>query len=335
MTEALDRVRAVLSTPETPAPVPVHRDQSLGETIWYLDSSAARESLEADPYWPKWDAPWWRMTLLWEMGLADRIPSAAAQALVHALSTKCLHTFPFRIEDVPAGVDPIRGIPCHCQLGTGYQVLAACGVAVDGELPWIRSWFLKYQLPDGGLNCDEEAYVRPTPRSSVVSTLPPLEAVLRCTKRPLTPEEETFLDRGAAYLIARSLCRSIKRGGAVIDATWLQPGFPRFYFYDVLRGLSFLVEWAETRRRPLPAVSIVEACERLIVGELRPGREDLTKARTRRRTPEGEWESGVPVGSFPLLQEASDPSRPSPSLAASWAKARAGLRRLDAAGLLT
>ncbi|MEK7865965.1 MAG: hypothetical protein AAB434_04735 [Planctomycetota bacterium] len=335
MTDGLDRVRAVLAAPDPAAPGPAHRDASLGETVWYLESDAARESLEADPYWPKWESPWWRMTLLWEMGLADRIPPATARALVHALSTKCLHTFPFRIEDVPAGVDPIRGIPCHCQLGTGYQVLAACGVDVDCELPWIRAWFLKYQLPDGGLNCDEEAYVRPTPRSSVVSTLPPMEAVLRCTPRNFTAEEEAFLDRGAAYLITRSLCRSVKRGGAIIDATWLETGFPRFYFYDVLRGLSFLVEWAEKRRLALPAASVLETCERLAGGELRPVREDVAKTRTRRRTPEGEWERGVPAGTFPLLGEVSDPARPSPALGASWRKAKEGLRRLDADSLLT
>src|SRR6185369_16599912 len=122
----------------------------------------------------------------------------------------------------------------HCQLGCVFQVLVACGVDVDARLPWIRPWFLRYQLPDGGLNCDEEAYTKATPRSSIVSTLPPLEAILLGTKRAFTPGEEKFLDRGARYLLDRRLWRSVSKGGAVIDESWRRVAFPRFYFYDLL-----------------------------------------------------------------------------------------------------
>ena len=110
-----------------------------------------------------------------------------------------------------------------------YRVLAACGVEVDREVPRLRPWCLEYQLPDGGLNCDEAVYTKEVPHSSVVSTLPPLEAVLFDSPNALTEEEAGFVDRGAAYLLERRLFRSVSKAGAVIDSDWLDPCFPRFY----------------------------------------------------------------------------------------------------------
>ena len=39
------------------------------------------------------------------------------------------------------------------------QIIAACGVEVDRALPWARPWFVRYQMSDGGLNCDSDAYL--------------------------------------------------------------------------------------------------------------------------------------------------------------------------------
>jgi hypothetical protein len=50
------------------------------------------------------------------------------------------------------------------------------------------------------------------------------------------------------YLLERGLFRS-KRTGAVIDEAWLQPSLPRFYQYDVLRGLRLVARWG---RAPIP-----------------------------------------------------------------------------------
>jgi hypothetical protein len=36
----------------------------------YLQSDEALESIEKDPYWPKWNSPWWHMLLLHEIDLA-------------------------------------------------------------------------------------------------------------------------------------------------------------------------------------------------------------------------------------------------------------------------
>ncbi len=311
-------------------------DGALEETRRALASPAALESLAADPYWPKWESPWWRMLLLYEMGRAGDIPRPAVEALVEGLATHYLPTFPLRPEEIPPGKDPQRHVACHCALGCAAQLLAGCGVDVDARLPWIRPWFLRWQLPDGGLNCDEAAYARPVPRSSVVSTLPPLEAVLLRTPRAFTPAEAAFLDRGAEYLVARRLWRSLSRGGAPIDPAWADPCFPRYYFYDLLRGLRFLVRWAQRRQRPLPRAAMEEAAASIAArvdpeGRLAPGRRPWEGARGPRRDAAGTWRDGEPARTFPLLEALSAPGSPSPILTREWAEVRAALEA-DRAG---
>ncbi|GEM_PF-91174 len=298
----------------------------LDESLRYLESAEAGRSLEADPYWPKWDSPWWRMLLLHEMGRTRDIPAAAVEKLVHSLSIHLLPVLPLRPSDVPEAKDKTRNFPCHCQLGTVYQVLARCGVDVDRALPWIRPWFLRYQLPDGGLNCDESAYTKPVPRSSVVSTLPALEAILLCTPRSFTPKETAYLERGAQYLADRKLWRSVSRGGTVMDESWAKLCFPRFYHYDLLRGLAFLVRDAKRCVRPLPLDSMMEAFE--IVreqveanGSLAPGRRAFEGTKSLRRKDDGTWEKGD-SSSFPLLDTLSAVGVASESLTREWREVR-------------
>lgn len=279
------------------------------ETVAYLDTETAERAIALDPYWPKWESPWWRMTLLWELGLADRIPGRALASMTAALASHYLRTFPFHEADIPAGCDPRRHIACHCALGTMVQVLEAAGIDVDRRLPWISPWFLRYQLADGGLNCDEAAYTRATPRSSFLSTLPCAEAMLAlAARRPLSPQEETFLDRAAAYLLNRRLARSLSKGGAVIDDAWFTPVFPRFYEYDALRGLSFVTRWAARRGVTLPQEAVAEAHERLatLFATGAPPRTGPLSQRSYRPDAQGVWQS-APAGSFTLLERSARP----------------------------
>ena len=321
----------------------------IDEAIERLASSWTAESLALDPYWPKWDSPWWYMTLLYELGLAAQIPPAALTAMADAIDRHYLHDFPFRLDELPASVDPLMQIMCPCGVGTIYSVLTAGGLNVDERLPWMRPWFVRYQLPDGGLNCEEAAYLRETPHSSLVSTLPPLEAVMLHAPAP-TPEEEAFLARGAAYLLERQLHIS-KSTGEVINEDWLIPTFPRFYEYDVLRALQFVTRWAETRQQKLSVASIqasVAALRNSLIdtprrhpqggtlsqnGQLRLGRSFALEELTRFWM-NGEWHPGFPATTFPLLETLSRAGDVSPFLTRSWLEAAENLRRLDQQGLL-
>jgi hypothetical protein len=118
---------------------------------------------------------------------------------------RLLHFFPIQPSDAP-GADLQRDVACHCALGTMYPALAAAGIDVARALPWVKPWFVRYQMADGGLNCDETAYLQTAEcPSSMVATVAPLEAMLLDTE--WTREERALVDRAAGFLIERALVR--------------------------------------------------------------------------------------------------------------------------------
>lgn len=282
-------------------------DDLIHATAERLGGAEALAMLKADPYWPKWDGPWWQATLLWELGHAALIPEVTQATFVTALNEHYLPHFPLVEADIPPGADPYRHILCHCALGTMIQVLQAAGVDVAAALPRALPWILKHQLPDGGLNCDEQAYTRPEPRGSIVSTLPAAEALLWGPWEG--PEVERALDAAAGYLLARRLNYSLSRGDEIAAEFWT-PTFPRFYAYDVLRGLRFLAGWSKRRGRPLPQEATAEArgrLERFFESEDAPRRFHEGR-QTLRQEEGGAWRHDQPALGSPLLAHVSAPS---------------------------
>jgi hypothetical protein len=307
---------------------------AIDETVSFLASDEGERAIARDAYWPKWEGPWWRMTLLWELGLADRIPARAAGRVLEAMSTTYIRFFALTPEEVPAGKSPELHVPCHCQLGTIVQVLRACGVDVSAELPWVRTWFFRYQLPDGGLNCDEQAYLKPEPRrSSFESTVVTSEGILHgfAAGRALDAEETAFLERTTAYLLRRQLARSLSKGGAIPCPEWLVPCFPRFYEYDVLRGLRLVARHATRTGARLDPAAVMEAAGAV---EAALARDDFGPRRfhegkkTKRQDASGEWRR-EPAGTFPLLDIAAGPLGAA-VLRREWADTRALLERAGA-----
>jgi hypothetical protein len=298
--------------------------REVDEALARLDSSWTVESLARDPYWPKWDSPWWTMVLLHELDLSAEIPQPALAQLIRAVDAHYAHVF--RTEP-----DSMHGL-CLCGLGTLYQLFAAAGIDVDAELPWARGWFVSNQLTDGGYNCDGDNLTR----SSMVSTVPMLEALLKISDP--TEAELEALDRGASYLLERRLAHSLSKGG-VIDPDWLIPIFPRFYEYDVLRGLQFVTAWALKRQLPLQLsdlqqtlVALTERLERQ--GQLRLGRSFALEADTLFELTPGHWEAGFPATTFPLLEAVSRAGETSPYLTRAWLETAERLRQLDRSGLI-
>jgi hypothetical protein len=302
-------------------------ETEIQNSVDYLKSDIAIKTVDADAYWPKWNAPWWHMLLLHEMGETKHIPKVMIERYIASLNRLPLKIFPIHPEEMPDGIDPYRGSPCHCQLGNVYQVLSAWGVDVDKELPWIRPWFLRYQMADGGLNCDNEAYlVKDECPSSMVGTIAAFEAVLLHTPRPWTPEEKNFLDEGAQFLMERKLMlgsftkyNSSERKSA---EEWTKLCFPRFYLYDVLRGLSALALWAEKTNQSLPKESIADATNFLSLhfpdGNLKIGRQSFEGAGTILQSSSGEWIRNQPATFFSLLEKVSVVGEVSPFLSKQW-----------------
>ena len=263
------------------------------------------------------------MALLCEMGEAERIPKSTAARAMGLLKNGTWPRFVIAAADAPQTEgDRAKMDCCHCELGVFYRLLSECGCDVDAELPWMRSWFLQHQLPDGGLNCDPSAYGG-SRKSSMASTLPPLEAILYFTPRPFTGSESRFLDEGARYLIEHRLVYS-KQDGRIINEEWLKPLFPRFFEYDLLRGLAYLAEWSKRRRQPLPKTVIAEG-----LGRLMPyiGKNGVILGRhVNDRT--GGWNGRT----FPLLKSVSRVGKTSPYLARQLEIVLNGAHNADRSG---
>ncbi len=302
-------------------------EKSLEESVRYLSSDVALKTVATDAYWPKWNSPWWHMLLLHEMGASDLIPKNLVEAYVISLNKIQLKIFPIHPHEIPEGVDPYRGSPCHCQLGNVYQVLFGCGVDVDVKVPWIRSWFLKYQMADGGLNCDNAAYlVKDEVPSSMVGTIAAFEAVLLCTPREWTAEEKKFLNMGAQFLMSRKLLlgsdtkyNASERKSA---ENWTKLCFPRFYLYDILRGLSSLLIWSEKTKQKIPVETIRDAVfflkKQFPNGEIKIGRRSFEGSATILQNETGEWIRKQPATLFPLLDRVSGVGEHSPFLTSQW-----------------
>lgn len=279
------------------------------------------------------------MSVLFEMGMAHRIPKVAVQKMLSEIKRTHLPYF-FR-EEAPADKGFHQEAPCPCALGNIYQILSATGLDVDAELPWARGWFLKYQMPDGGLNCDEDAYHADPNASSMVGTIAPLEAILT-THRTLTPEEEQFLDRGAKCLLDRELRRGSSSKYNADERSdeedWLKPCFPRFYLYDVLRGLSFVLKWADHRNQPIAKSSIDTVVHHLEArhpdGQIRMERQSYEGIATKLESESWDWNRRQPATHFPLLDQVSQIGAISPDLTAQWNEARNAIRHLTQRRLL-
>jgi hypothetical protein len=303
--------------------------------VAYLESKEALASIALDTYCPKWSAPWWSMLLLHELGAGERIPSRVVSAMVDGLSALPLHIFPIHPAEWPPHVDQQLGSTCHCAIGCIDQVLTACGVDVDRALPWIAAWYRRYQMADGGYNCDESAYlVTNECPSSMVGTIAPFEAM---TRRQPTDT----CDRAAKFLIERQLWRGSQtlhnEDERAAAKSWPELCFPRFYFYDVLRGATALVGWATTQSRPLPLGAVAPVVEHLVAqfpdGIVRIGRVAF-EGKTTLAFDGSTWKRRpAMVGS--LLSLVSRSGEASPALTRRWNTTRRELLALIDGGQIT
>lgn len=287
----------------------------------------------ADPYWPKWDHLWWKLTFLLETGQIQQLSPGVCERFADLVGGHYLPFFPLLESELPPGTDPYRQILCHCALGTAMQILQAGQLDPWERWPWLGEWLSRYQLPDGGYNCDEAVYTH-SQRSSVVSTLPVLEALLQ--KPMLSQAEQERLRQGAESLLKRKLFQSSH--GQVIDPLWLQPLFPRFYNYDLLRALRFVCDWALLCREPLTQEAVKPALAELQSQYQATGLQAQSwypaQEKTLRPAAEtGEWERGQASDLFPLLAAFIAGNAAQTYLQQEWHAIEAKIQRLQSLGL--
>jgi hypothetical protein len=279
--------------------------------------------------------------LLFEAGRLDLAPAGYAARFLDALSACYIPRFPLVESELPPGIDATRNICCFCALGTALRIGCAAGLDPFARLPWAGDWPSRYQLPDGGFNCEEGAYTA-SRKSSLLSTLPMLEAWLETggpgqpsasgVQQPAGPAALAPLAAGAEYLVRHRLVRSTR--GELLDAAWFEVVFPRFYFYDALRGLTFLARHAVATGAEVPAAAVLESLTELErrcddEGFVRVGREHLRQSRTIAPGADGRWTGRAVDPLLPALERLSRPGARSLPLTREWRATLRALRTLE------
>jgi hypothetical protein len=301
----------------------------IDEVLCDLNSEKTESFFEDSCYWPKWDGPWWKIRLLSEMGLTFEIPGRALDALVQSLDRMPFKIFPITPEEVEGIVNPFNDTCCHCQLGTMYSVLSEAKRDVSAELPWMRRWLSSYQMPDGGYNCDESAYlVEGECPSSMVATIAIFEALLAIGPEQWVEAERTAAERAAKFLVSRRLTLGSQTqhnsSEQAESKAWSQLCFPRFYHYDILRGLSALTRYSSLTGFAIPEDLLLSIAAQMEVkkdpktGMLLNERPCFFDHGTIRKSPDGTWSNLVPASEFTLLQAVSKVGDPSPFLTKEW-----------------
>lgn len=307
--------------------------RAINESVAYLESPAALNDVSRDPYWPKWNSPWWHMHCLREIGRAHLIPKPVILRLFDTIANCYLPGFPFSEADLPADADPYRSTQCHCQKGCLVGLAIECQERVDEVMSDAIDWFSRYQMADGGFNCDNEAYLRERPVSSFVSSAPVFESLLEC--EILGAEiPDGLVDSAAHFFVERKLHCSI-RTGKVVNPAWRDEIFPRFYEYDLLRGIEALTEWMHRRGKTINDPWFSEICALVLNRQGTPA--DSKSVRNHKDSfsiqpqEDGRWSNGRST-SFSLLDLLSQRELADPFLQVHRNRVQFNLRSL---GLLS
>lgn len=214
----------------------------LSEIKEILASDQASQMIERDVYWPKWDSPWWYFLLLEETNRLEDIPVEAFKELLVCADRQYYHVFPVKEGEVPENVNGCTEVVCFCFLGSLIRLASKVDFDVFAWLPWAKDWLSRYQLPDGGYNCDEAAYIG-SKKSSLISTTVMLEGMLAYVK--FTGNYDEFasnIERSVSYLLKHHLYLSTSEN-EIEGVDWDKVIFPLFYEYDFSRGLEAVLDF--------------------------------------------------------------------------------------------
>lgn len=191
-----------------------------------LDETSSARS--GDPY-AKWAGAHWRLVSLVELGVPA---GSAARGMVDVVLDHW--TRPGRVDHVRIAEPRPR---LHAsQDGNAVAVACRLGLHADPRVRRLVEVLLDAQWPDGGWNCDRRAEAR---TSSVHETLPALWGLTEYAGATGDEEARRAADRAAELLLSREVSFS-RRTGAPIHGSMLEPHFPPYWHYDVLRALVIL-----------------------------------------------------------------------------------------------
>ncbi len=238
----------------------VLKANELNEVGAVLESDHALAMIERDVYWPKWDSPWWYILLLDETGLIEQVPVDVFKELLTCADRQYLKFFPTTEDELDGDVNGYTEIMCFCFLGSLMKVASKLDFDVFAHVPWAKEWITRYQLSDGGYNCDEAAYTG-SRKSSILSTTVMLEGMIEYAQ--YSQEVDVFVPnmvKAVSYLLKHQLFLS-SSGEAIKGTDWDKLIFPRFYEYDFARGLEAIFDFLRLTGKKVRHSSIAKALD--------------------------------------------------------------------------
>jgi hypothetical protein len=242
-------------------------------------------------YIPKYKATYWQIMILAQLGIDKNNPHSE-QACEFVLSQQLTeggfssHTIQAALEEYdwmrskialkekPASDadswarSRVIEYEMSCLTGNVCASLLRMGYSSDARVLKALNWLVKIQNQDGGWLCPYwKAHIRDK-HGCFYGTICPLEAFSETPEKMQTLEMRKAAERGAEFLLMHRLFKADHHSYRVINQNWLKLGFPWFYGYNLLRGLTVLTK-----------LGYVDD-ERLI---------DAVKLLLKKRSPDGKW----------------------------------------------
>ena len=180
----------------------------------------------------------------------------------------------------------VREHQYSCLTGNLCAAMLRAGYCRDARLTKALKWLVRVQNVDGGWLCPHwKAHIKDT-HGCFYGTICPLEAFSEVPQAERSTEMKRAIERGAEFLLMHRLYKADHHDFKVINRHWMRFGFPWFYGYDVLRGLSVLTN----------------------LGYINDDRlADAVKLMIQKRQPDGKWLlETAPIGRMQANIEAVD-----------------------------
>jgi hypothetical protein len=143
-----------------------------------------------------------------------------------------------------------RGVPimagryrrCASQQGNALRAVIVLGLA-DEQTDVLAERLLHWQWPDGGWNCDRDpkAHI-----SSFNETWLALRGLAACARGRRRPALKHAIERATDIFLKRRLFKRL-RDGRVMTPDFVALHYPNYWHYDVLGGLTAMVEAGKIR----------------------------------------------------------------------------------------
>ncbi len=196
-----------------------------------------------DVYWPKWKATVWPLILLAEMGVPGELPAVkrGCDYFLRMMDSQDRSWPPpnYPENDSQGQWPAYRSVWEPCVTGNMARTLTVFGSGDDRRVREMFEWLVKYQLPDGGWNCEPGPWQKEVFHSSFMSTIEPLWAFSALPSQKWPKGGKEVVERACEFLLMHRLYKSDKTG-RVVHEWWTNLHFPLFYFYDILHGLRVL-----------------------------------------------------------------------------------------------